>query len=240
MPFTLKCVCHASLCKPYPSTDEHERAQQLPDDKCAHQGNRGQEGWARKPVDNTSNQKARCLLPPKPAPAEHGKPRQVPPSKLQRVESSASPLPNGPQFSFRTCPRTHPCFSIPTATVLAQFHHHLPSLLNGLESYPVCPTPAARGFSPALHLRWLPMASRIKSSYWKPSKSCLPLPQPQRTSSHSPSVHVHHTLLHGLCHVHLLTPTSSLSSSLWLSQAPRHSEPTSAGPPTILSWSLFS
>ena len=190
----------------------------------------GQEGGAGKPVNNTAIRRRgvfSCLSRPQPSMASPVR------SLCLSCKAWNLQLPLGqmvPQCYFRTCPRTHPCFSIPTTTVLAEFHHHLlPGLLTGLESHPICPPCSSQGFFPALHLRWLPMASRIKSSYWKPS-----LPQLQRIGSHPPPPQC-------ACpirtppwplRVSLRTPTSSLSSSLWLSQAPRHSEPTMAGPPT--------
>lgn len=147
------------------------------------------------------NQKAGCLLPSRPAPARH-----MEPVRSLRLSCEAwNPQPPlsqlVPKFHSRTCPRAHPCFSVPTATGQAQLRHHvLPGLLPGLESH-LSAHAAARGFSPASPLGWLPVAAGIKSSYWKPSPSCLALPQPQRTDSQSSSARVRRTLLHCLCRV---------------------------------------
>lgn len=165
----------------------------------------GQEGGAGKPVNNTAIRRrgvSSCTSRPQPSMASPVR------SLCLSCRAWNLQLPLGqmvPQCYFRTCPRTHPCFSIPTTTVLAQFHHHLlPGLLTGLESHPVCPPCSSQGFSPALHLRWLPMASRINSSYWKPS---LPQPCPSPATEdwfsfpdpRPPSAHARYALLHGLC-----------------------------------------
>lgn len=127
----------------------------------------------------------------------HREPHQIHLSKIKTLESSTSPLPADSQFDLRNL---HSCFSTPTATVLPQLHRSLAWSPNYPLTHPVYSPCAARVFSPALHLHWLPIMSfwdkvQVLEAFHIPAL----LPQAHRTSSHSPNALVLQAVLPGLC-----------------------------------------
>ena len=178
-------------------------------------------------VSNTSNQNSLCPLPASQPHPFVSVSHQTPLSKLKTLESFSSPI-WSPIWS-----QNLPLVS-PAPLTLPQ--------LNSIVSYAW--SPSETWISPSLfsawqpgisllllyHL-WFPIASKIKSKYWRPSPSCPPLPQPHRASSHSPNACALHVLLHGPGTLHLVClpiPSSSFSPP-W--EGPRFRGPVSTSLP---------